>query len=54
VNLSRVERDDAQRLVHRAHEVLPYSNATRNNVDVRISKRLVKHIRSAVLPPRLE
>jgi Ohr subfamily peroxiredoxin len=29
-----VERADAERLVHAAHEVCPYSNATRGNVDV--------------------
>jgi len=29
-----VERADAERLVHAAHAVCPYSNATRGNVDV--------------------
>ena len=29
-----VERADAERLVHAAHEVCPYSNATRGNLDV--------------------
>ena len=29
-----VERADAERLVQAAHAVCPYSNATRNNVDV--------------------
>ena len=32
--LASVRRDAAERLVHAAHEVCPYSNATRNNVDV--------------------
>lgn len=30
-------RDQAQDLVDRAHIVCPYSNATRNNIDVRLS-----------------
>ena len=34
VNLPGVDRADAERLMHAAHEVCPYSNATRNNVDV--------------------
>jgi osmotically inducible protein OsmC len=34
VNLPGVDRADAERLAHAAHEVCPYSNATRNNVDV--------------------
>ena len=34
VSLPGVEREAAERLVHAAHEVCPYSNATRNNVDV--------------------
>ena len=29
-----VDRTDAERLVHAAHQVCPYSNATRGNVDV--------------------
>lgn len=37
VSLPGLEREDAQRLVDAAHEVCPYSNATRNNVDVRLS-----------------
>jgi Ohr subfamily peroxiredoxin len=28
---------DAETLIHKAHQVCPYSNATRNNVDVRLS-----------------
>ena len=34
IDLPGVDRADAERLVHAAHEVCPYSNATRNNVDV--------------------
>jgi Ohr subfamily peroxiredoxin len=32
--LPGVDRADAERLMHAAHEVCPYSNATRNNLDV--------------------
>jgi osmotically inducible protein OsmC len=28
---------DAQRLVDTAHQICPYSNATRNNVDVQLT-----------------
>jgi Ohr subfamily peroxiredoxin len=34
VSLPAVAPDEAQKLVSRAHEVCPYSNATRGNVDV--------------------
>ena len=34
VNLPGVDRADAERLMRAAHEVCPYSNATRGNVDV--------------------
>lgn len=34
VSLPGVERADAQKLVETAHQICPYSNATRNNVDV--------------------
>lgn len=34
VRLPGVERADAERLMHAAHEICPYSNATRNNLDV--------------------
>ena len=37
VSLPGVERADAERLVAAAHEVCPYSNATRGNVDVGLS-----------------
>jgi len=32
-----VDRDTAQKLVDAAHQVCPYSNATRGNVDVVLS-----------------
>ncbi|MDZ7281147.1 organic hydroperoxide resistance protein [Sphingomonas sanguinis] len=34
VNLPGVDRADGEKLMHAAHQVCPYSNATRNNVDV--------------------
>ncbi|GAA3255152.1 organic hydroperoxide resistance protein [Sphingomonas yabuuchiae] len=34
VNLPGVDRAEGEKLMHAAHEVCPYSNATRNNVDV--------------------
>jgi Ohr subfamily peroxiredoxin len=37
VSLPGMERAAAQQLVDAAHQVCPYSNATRNNIDVKIS-----------------
>jgi lipoyl-dependent peroxiredoxin len=37
VHLPSLDRPDAERLVEAAHQICPYSNATRNNVDVRLS-----------------
>ncbi|MEB0138431.1 MULTISPECIES: organic hydroperoxide resistance protein [unclassified Undibacterium] len=37
VNLPGMERSAAQALVDQAHQVCPYSNATRGNVDVSIT-----------------
>jgi Ohr subfamily peroxiredoxin len=37
VSLPGVSKGDAQALVDKAHQVCPYSNATRNNVDVRLN-----------------
>lgn len=34
ISLPGVDKADAEKLAHTAHEVCPYSNATRNNVDV--------------------
>lgn len=34
IDLPGVPRAEAERLVHAAHQVCPYSNATRNNIDV--------------------
>ena len=36
-NLPGVSREDTLRLMEAAHEVCPYSNATRNNLDVGLS-----------------
>jgi len=37
VDLPGVDKAEAEKLVAAAHEVCPYSNATRNNVDVGLS-----------------
>src|SRR5438874_3237315 len=37
IALPGLPRPDAERLVDAAHQVCPYSNATRNNVDVRLT-----------------
>ena len=34
VDLPGLDREEAQKLVDAAHDICPYSNATRNNVDV--------------------
>ncbi|MCO7514931.1 organic hydroperoxide resistance protein [Pseudomonas guariconensis] len=36
INLPGLAQADAEDLVEKAHQVCPYSNATRNNVDVRL------------------
>jgi lipoyl-dependent peroxiredoxin len=37
IQLPDVERNNAERLVQIAHRVCPYSNATRNNIDVSLT-----------------
>jgi osmotically inducible protein OsmC len=37
IHLPGLERDTAEQLVHAAHQVCPYSNATRGNVDVALT-----------------
>lgn len=37
VHVPGMEKDAAEKLVHEAHEVCPYSNATRGNIDVDLS-----------------
>lgn len=34
--------EDAKKLIEKAHEVCPYSNATRGNVDVRLHVNVVQ------------
>jgi lipoyl-dependent peroxiredoxin len=36
VSLPGITRGDAEKLVEKAHQICPYSNATRNNVPVRL------------------
>jgi lipoyl-dependent peroxiredoxin len=37
VSLPGLSKQDAETLVEKAHQVCPYSNATRNNIDVKLS-----------------
>ena len=37
IELPGLDRADAERLVETAHQICPYSNATRNNLDVGLS-----------------
>jgi Ohr subfamily peroxiredoxin len=37
IDLPGVERADAEKLVETAHQICPYSNATRGNIDVGLS-----------------
>ena len=37
VHLEGMDQDEAQKLVDAAHIVCPYSNATRNNIDVTLN-----------------
>ena len=37
VHLPGMDRAQAEQLIHDAHEVCPYSNATRGNIDVKLS-----------------
>jgi organic hydroperoxide reductase OsmC/OhrA len=37
VSLPGLAKADAEALVEKAHQVCPYSNATRGNVDVKLS-----------------
>lgn len=39
VTLPRLAQDTAEKLVHDAHEVCPYSNATRGNIEVTFEVR---------------
>lgn len=37
VNIPRVSLEEAQELTEKAHQICPYSNATRNNIEVKLS-----------------
>jgi len=37
VNIPGVSIEDAQELTEKAHQICPYSNATRNNIEVKLS-----------------
>ncbi|MBU0785003.1 MAG: OsmC family protein [Gammaproteobacteria bacterium] len=37
IKLDGMDKADAKALVEKAHQVCPYSNATRNNVDVKLT-----------------
>ncbi|MCB4797941.1 organic hydroperoxide resistance protein [Neotamlana laminarinivorans] len=37
INISGVSNDQAQKLAEQAHQVCPYSNATRNNIEVKLT-----------------
>jgi Ohr subfamily peroxiredoxin len=37
ISLPEMSKDDAESLVNKAHQVCPYSNATRNNIDVKLT-----------------
>ena len=37
VNIPGVSLEEAQSLTEKAHEICPYSNATRNNMEVKLS-----------------
>ena len=37
VNVPGVSLEEAQSLTEKAHQVCPYSNATRNNIEVKLS-----------------
>lgn len=38
ISLPGMDDDQAQTLIDRAHQVCPYSNATRNNIDVTLTR----------------
>ena len=37
ISLPGMDRNEAQALIDKAHVVCPYSNATRNNIDVKLT-----------------
>lgn len=41
ITVEGISEDDAKKLIGKAHEVCPYSNATRGNVDARLHVKVV-------------
>ncbi|PHQ89399.1 MAG: organic hydroperoxide resistance protein, partial [Idiomarina sp.] len=37
IHLPGMSQDEAESIAEKAHQVCPYSNATRNNIDVRLN-----------------
>ena len=37
INLPGLSQSDAKELAEKAHQICPYSNATRNNIDVKLT-----------------
>ena len=42
ISVANLDQAAAEKLVHDAHEVCPYSNATRGNIDVKLTARGLK------------
>ena len=42
VNIPGVSQEEAQSLIEKAHQVCPYSNATRNNIEVKLAVTTIK------------
>ena len=42
ITVAGLTEDEARKLITRAHEVCPYSNATRGNVDVRLHVNVIQ------------
>ena len=42
ITVKGLNEQDARKLIEKAHEVCPYSNATRGNVDVRLHVNLIQ------------
>ena len=42
ITVADLTEDEARKLITRAHEVCPYSNATRGNVDVRLHVNVIQ------------
>ncbi|MFW2176283.1 MULTISPECIES: organic hydroperoxide resistance protein [unclassified Moraxella] len=42
ITVEGISEEDARTLINKAHEVCPYSNATRGNIDVRLHVKVVQ------------